>query len=404
MKVLIINQPFGNRGDEAAHKAMMRVFLERMPDATFVVLSLHMAKSLYESTEVHDERVQYVFLPEMRGYAATYKFMMRHHLPIWLNFHPLKRKICQFIKGSDLVVSAPGGICMGGFMNWHHVYLMQLAKYYKKPIAYYGRSFGPFRDETKEERLFKEYSLDIIRYFSYLGIRDAKTEQIANELGIRFTSSIDTVFVETPNSKVPKIDALKQLYMVFVPNKLIWHYKYANKVSKEMIDAFHKSIVQMIWKNDPDLHIVMLPQLFGTPGWGDYEYMIELEKSVGDERLIALPDTYDSDQQQAIIRGAEYVIGARYHSVVFAINQERPFIALSYEFKIAGLLAKLGMENRMVDVENVWESTEKIIEAEKRIGEMICNINELGDVSRKQANKIAEKAFEEFVDNYSTLK
>lgn len=404
MKILIINQPFGNRGDEAAHKAMMRAFLKRIPDATFVVLSLHREKSLYESTIVHDKRIQYVFLPEGRGYVATYKFMMRHHLPIWMNIHPLKRKICQHIKSCDMVVSAPGGICMGGFMNWHHVYLLQLAKYYKKPIAYYGRSFGPFRDETKEERLFKEYSLDIIRYFSYLGIRDAKTEQIADELGVRYTSSIDTVFVETPDVVAPKIEALKHRYMVYVPNKLTWHYKYANKVSKETIDAFYQSIVQMIWKKDPNLHIVMLPQLFGTPGWGDYEYMKELEQTIGDERLIALPDTYDSDQQQAIIRGAEYVIGARYHSVVFAINQERPFIALSYEFKITGLLAKLGMENRMVDIENIWGSKEKIEKAEKQIGDMICNVTGLGDVSRKQANEIAEKALDEFVDNFCSLR
>ncbi|MDD5990058.1 MAG: polysaccharide pyruvyl transferase family protein [Paludibacteraceae bacterium] len=398
MKILIFNQPFGNRGDEAAHKAMMRAFLQRIPDASFVVLSLHMAKSLYESSMVHNERIQYVFLPSARGYVATYKFMMRHHLPIWMNIHPLKRKICQYIKSSDLVVSAPGGICMGGFMNWHHVYLMQLVKYYKKPLAYYGRSFGPFKEETKEDRLFKEYSLDIIRYFLYLGIRDAKTEQIADELGIRYTSSIDTVFVETPNADAPKIEALKHRYMVFVPNKLTWHYKYTNRVSKETIDAFYKSIVQMIWKNNPDMHIVMLPQLFGIPGWGDYEYMKELEQTVGDKRLIALPDTYDSDQQQAIIRGAEYVIGARYHSVVFAINQERPFIALSYEFKIAGLLAKLGMENRMVDIENIWTSEETIENAEKRIDDMIRNINGLGNVSRKQANAIANQALDEFVE------
>lgn len=398
MKILIFNQPFGNRGDEAAHKAMMRAFLQRIPDASFVVLSLHMAKSLYESSMVHNERIQYVFLPSARGYVATYKFMMRHHLPIWMNIHPLKQKICQYIKSSDLVVSAPGGICMGGFMNWHHVYLMQLVKYYKKPLAYYGRSFGPFKEETKEDRLFKEYSLDIIRYFLYLGIRDAKTEQIADELGIRYTSSIDTVFVETPNADAPKIEALKHRYMVFVPNKLTWHYKYTNRVSKETIDAFYKSIVQMIWKNNPDMHIVMLPQLFGIPGWGDYEYMKELEQTIGDERLIALPDTYDSDQQQAIIHGAEYVIGARYHSVVFAINQERPFIALSYEFKIAGLLAKLGMEKRMVDIENIWTSTEKIENAEKQIGDMIRNIYGLGDVSRKQAQEIAEKAVDEFVE------
>ena len=399
MKVLIINQPFGNRGDEAAHKAMMRSFLKRMPDATFVVLSLHMAKSLYESPLEHDERVQYVFLPEMRGYAATYKFMMRHHLPIWMNLHPLSLRIRNYIKSADVVVTAPGGTDMGGYMDWHHVYLLLMVKYFKKPLAYYSRSFGPFKENTEQDKLYKSYSLEAIRYFSYIGIRDAKTERLAEELRVKYTHSIDAVFADKPEASMPELDILKHRYMVFVPNQLKWHYLYSQTVDARDIESFYIHIMKKIRENDPELRIIMLPQIYGYPEeYSDLGYMKMLASKVKDKDVIVLPDIYDSDQQQAIIRGAEYVIGARYHSIVFSTNQERPFIALSYELKISGLLAKLGMENRMVEIENIWTSPTTIREAEDRVFEKLNKITTLGTVSRTKANEIATQALDILVE------
>lgn len=55
----------------------------------------------------------------------------------------------ELYKESDVVLCAPGGICMGGFQNWWHLFMLQLAKYIGKPLVYYGRSFGPFPVVTR---------------------------------------------------------------------------------------------------------------------------------------------------------------------------------------------------------------------------------------------------------------
>ena len=64
-------------------------------------------------------------------------------------------------------------------------FYLQLAKYAGKPLAYYGRSFGPFPITTKSNRDFKKLSLEMLHYFSFLSIRDSKTEKISSRVGIR---------------------------------------------------------------------------------------------------------------------------------------------------------------------------------------------------------------------------
>lgn len=38
MKIAVVNQPLGNRGDEAAHKALIRSLIKRFPDAQIDVV------------------------------------------------------------------------------------------------------------------------------------------------------------------------------------------------------------------------------------------------------------------------------------------------------------------------------------------------------------------------------
>jgi colanic acid/amylovoran biosynthesis protein len=66
--------------------------------------------------------------------------------------------------------------------------------------------------------------------------------------------------------------------------------------------------------------------------------------------VVVLPDTLQSECHQAVIAGAKCVIGARYHAIVFAINNNVPFVTLNYEGRILGMLEALGKQDRVVDI------------------------------------------------------
>lgn len=63
MNILIINQPAFNRGDESAHKGLVRTLLKRLPDAHIKVLSSSYVQESVRQYAVHDSRVEYVIDP-----------------------------------------------------------------------------------------------------------------------------------------------------------------------------------------------------------------------------------------------------------------------------------------------------------------------------------------------------
>ena len=65
-------------------------------------------------------------------------------------------------------------------------------------------------------------------------------------------------------------------------------------------------------------------------------------------------DIYSSDIQQTIIKGSRFVVGARYHSIVFSINNGVNFISLSYEHKMNGLLEVLDLSKYEIDLSKLF--------------------------------------------------
>lgn len=354
MNILVINQPLNNRGDESAHKALVRTLLNQLPDAKITVLFVKSNADSIRQFSVDNPRVCYLNIqPSFLYRRFSLSAMRKGQYFMWF-LHPTTLRLMALYKKADWVVCAPGGICMGGFQNWGHLYFLKMAQRLNKKIAYFGRSIGPFPTETEDNRWFKKESLELLHGFDYISLRDSKSEDLAKQIGIEFFSTVDTAFLETPRADIP-LEIKKQIgekYVVFVPNLLIWHFAYKNRITKESVLHFYKLIFDEIVNKWPDAKIVLLPQTFnyGTYEGDDIHFFYELSDYIDDERIVVVPDTYSSDIQQTIISEAVYMVGARYHSIVFAINNKVPFVALSYEHKINGLLNTLGAEERMIDI------------------------------------------------------
>lgn len=401
MKILIVNQPLNNRGDESAHKALVRTMLSEFQDVTIRVLWVGANPDSIRQFAVTDNRVEYVNLKDVRGFHRIGTISLKHPNFHFMNsFHPTFRKLIPYYREADWVVCAPGGICMGGFQNWTHLFFLCLAKRLGKKIAYYGRSIGPFPTLTKNNRIFKKISTDLLRNFKFLALRDKKSETIAKEMGIKYYSTVDSAFLDSPH--VDLSEALRMLlgdqgkYMVFVPNKLIWHYAY-RMVDAETVFGFYQSILEVILRKYPDHNIVLLPQIFNVQDAkvADYKFFLELASRQNDKRIIVVPDKYSSDIQQTIISGADFLIGARYHSIVFALNNNVPFIALSYEHKMSGLLEALGKEDCIVDITKVFQSESNQEQAIKTIYSKLPLIKK-DETVMKDAKNIATKCFKAF--------
>ncbi len=402
--ILIINQPLGNRGDESAHRALVRSLNKAFPQTKITVLNYMDYRNAEQEFVVKHPNNEYVRFLFSKNWFALYFCVFITKFGIintGIRLHPILRKLLPYYKKADLILCAPGGICMGGFQNWRHLFLLQVAKVLHKPLAYYSRSFGPFPTVTWQNRRFKKLALDMLHYFDFLSIRDAESMHLADKLEIKYIPAVDTAFLEQPCVEIPVEiqNKLADKYIVFVPNQLTWHYAY-EKYSQDVIDFFYRRLMQELRVLYPEYQILLLPQLCSLGDKGDYNYFRSLLKGYNDDNAFIVPDIYSSDIQQTIIRKAKLVVGARYHSIVFAINNEVPFLALNYEHKIAGLLEELGLSKYKVDIQLVLDNSVQIEpemqEIRKKIQGISCETN-----VATMAHDIAQKCFNCFIKKYN---
>ena len=409
MKIVIVNQPMGNRGDESAHRAMVRSLVKSYPKVDIELLVSGFSFDQIKDIIVDVPNIKYSILNSSRGEFRIIDWAIFFRCKFLLNIIPSNRKLMKSFHSADLVVCAPGGICMGGFQNWRHVYYLLIAKMMNKPIAYFGRSIGPFPTRTKSERKFRKYAYNLLHYFSFISLRDSKSVRIALDGKIDLVSTVDTAFLDSTKGEIPfriKEQIRGARFIVFVPNSLTWHYAF-KEFSQELIDKFYIGLLKKILEKEPEIKILMLPQLHNFMHNDDKYYFADLLEKVSNKRIKLIDDMYGSDIQQSIISRAEYVVGARYHSVVFAINQAVPFVSLSYEHKMTGLLEMLGIEDCMVDITNIFADEYRVDSAISNVMAKINNTQQNVLKSKEWQNKaklIAGNGFESFKTFINSIK
>jgi hypothetical protein len=162
-------------------------------------------------------------------------------------------------------------------------------------------------------------------------------------------------------------------YIVLVPNYLIYNAKdFKGHSTPVQVKLFFAELSRRIIEQFPSCRIVMLPQLFCGHDYAttDMAFFEDIASDVNDGRVVVLPDTLPSECHQAVIAGAKCVVGARYHSIVFAINNDVPFVTLNYDNRILGMLEAIGKQDRVVDITLALEPPRgRRPLAEARVGE-----------------------------------
>lgn len=398
MNILFIEQPLWNRGDESAHKGLLRALCKKVPHATVTVLFVNQKDEIIKPFNVNLPQVEYVNVTGPYRGIGKVKIQTVKRDACFLRFlYPTVRKVLPYYKRADIVLCAPGGINMGGFQSWSHLFFLKLAQCYNKPLVYYGRSIGPFPTETRDNRAFRDASYKLLRYCSFLCLRDRASEKCAKRMGIESISTVDSAFLDAPNATVPvEIGSAigDSEYVVFVPNSLTWHYTYKHVPDGQVIHYFQE-LLKILFASFPGYKVVMLPQTY-TNGENDEVRFFE-KIADWNERVIIVNDTYSSDIQQAIIKQAELVIGARYHSIVFAINNGIPYVSLSYEHKMSGLLETLGTEDAILDLTHAFDDEESVLSSLAVFKEKLNMAQQVKNVTAT-AKLIASNCFARFVE------
>ena len=376
MRFLLINQPMFNRGDEATHKALVYALLQHFPDCSIEVLFTGRPQEAVDECRVDDPRLTYTNLPVTARYLNTYlRRLMRNSRFLWL-LNPVARDIAKRCRKADWIISSPGDKSLGSRHDWDHLFFVTMAEYAGRHVAYYGRSIGPFLDDTPEHRRFNYLSKKALRRADFVSLRDPESCRIAEALGIGYVPTLDISFLYSPMVQLPQevSEAIGEgEYIVLVPNYLIKNARdFEGNSTPYQVKLFFAELCRRMLEQFPSRRVVMLPQLFCGHDYAstDKAFFDDIAAAVSDDRIVVLPDTLSSEYHQAIIAASQCVVGARYHSIVFALANEVPFVTLNYGDRIQGMLDALGKQDRVVDITLALEPPRgRTPLAETRIGE-----------------------------------
>jgi len=357
-KCLLINQHTSNHGDEAAAKGILRLLKNENYDISILYNTLHKLskdeKILVDGIN-HYDTGGIKFIDKVLIYLT---FLLPFYLVKKLYF--LSDKLSneyKIINENEYIINGPGGVNIGPYKDWKYIWRLFVSLKLNKKVAIYSISFGPL----PTERIFKKISFFILNNCHFLSLRDNKSQQFAREMNINYQPSIDTAFLDKfENNNLP--DDLKFLsrmsYVVIVPNQLYkWHPNFM-KFDAEIVDNFYLQIINKFLEND--IKIILLPQLFG--GDNDYDYFMKLKnKSFNENNVYVINENYDSDIQQLIIRKSKFLIGSRYHSIIFSVKNKIPFYSLSYEHKMKNTLEILDLSQYSSDLLEILKNKDKDI-------------------------------------------
>jgi colanic acid/amylovoran biosynthesis protein len=269
-------------------------------------------------------------------------------------------------------------------------------------VAIYSTSIGPF----SKNFLFKLISIYTLKRLKFLSLRDAQSQKYASKLGIKYIAALDTAFM--PGSLPIKLPSQlqnleKEKYVVIVPNEIYAWHKLFNNIDEKYVDSLYLEIIECFLKKN--LKVVLLPQRYGR-GY-DTIYFKKLSTLLsGTNNLEIIPEVFNCDVQQEIINHSQFLVGVRYHSIVFAIKGAVPFFALSYEHKITHMLSFLNLQQYCMSLKRVLDRKEAL-QVLQKIESLYKKRNVTKNTlisTRHQAQRTAQNtflAFEKFIEELS---
>ncbi|MGA9187347.1 MAG: polysaccharide pyruvyl transferase CsaB [Methanosarcina sp.] len=336
MKNIVISGYFGfnNTGDEAILNATIREIKNNLTNCNIFVISHNAEKT-----------------KQMHNVDAIDR----------MDFNA----ISNVVSISDLVILGGGGL----FQDHHKINIADLfsqsgygiasyaivpliAKMHNKPVFYFAQGIGPLF--SKESRSFMYFASELA---DFITVRDLESEVLLKELCV---SSEKILLTADPAIKL-KSASEESINRIFIEENIPFSDNYIcvnirSWIDKSIEDSYKKAIAQALDKfaEQKDIFFLFVP--FQISEYGDSDYSISkeiIEMMKNKNKCHILKNVYHPTETAKIISKSCFVIGMRYHSIIFAINSHIPFIAISYDQKVTSLVNETGLSAYCLDFNSI---------------------------------------------------
>lgn len=251
------------------------------------------------------------------------------------------------IRSANAIVALGGGYLngknnLGGNLNVYYLLLpVRLAQRLGKPVIFAPQSYGPFGNTWQIKKVQKT-----LNKAALIMVREQTSIDLLVRLGIQQSLLYKTVdsgfaFTTPPISDIrPKFGIPKSTKIVgvtarqWLPYKQQMVYERALAATIDHIQSHHK------------MKVVLIPQVTSAFQADDDRIV---ERRIADycdqtNQPVVIDRAINHHTLKALYGQLDYLIGTRFHSVIFGLTSGVPAIAIEYEHKTGGIMRDLGLD------------------------------------------------------------
>lgn len=358
-----------NNGDAAILSAQIAELKRTFPKAHFDILTVDTVDPNYtfDSVPVCNAPMACTVSPAYnRGQKLLLAFAMMGCTWIWALAYRLTRWSlplpAMWRRPMQLLAAADMQVCVGGgylrarddqtstlilVLLFHQIYL---AKLLGKPVYLYAQSFGPY-PKSVQVRIAKRG----LKKADLILVREAKSRALLRRLGLP-----DNQIVQVPDSAFlfgPKhtLDARKLLGLHSSQQQVVG-VTARTWMGPEKQTAYERALADFInYIASPELKVAVIAQVTSTEQNDDDRAVgRRLQRLVGtNDNVVFLDERFSHYEIKSIFARLTYLVGTRFHSVIFALTDYIPAIAIEYEHKTSGIMHDLELDDWVLHIEDV---------------------------------------------------
>jgi colanic acid/amylovoran biosynthesis protein len=357
-----------NKGDAAILSVLINDIKRAFDDPSITILTLDTIKNgdRFEGVPMQHSLMYYVLEEQNRIRQALRAVLVVASTLLWAVSYrmlklslPLPKRIRTAVhcyRDADLIIPVGGGYILSnrGFINTVRLFLTVYPFFFSRMLGKktinYSQSVGPFG--TKFQEWLAKQS---VKQLTGIIVRESISHRLISEWHIKTPCvlSIDSGFSFETREQVN----VRSLYDVPEDRMLVGvtvRDLFANKRDQERYEREIAAICDTIIETHRAI-ILFIPQV--TVEHNADDDRVSGKRTHGymrhqDSARVAT-ECYSHHVIKAMYAGLDYLIGTRFHSVIFALTSYVPAIAIGYGRKSQGIMNDLDLGEWVVQAEHV---------------------------------------------------
>ncbi len=375
MKIVITHAySLEQKGDSALLIGTIKQLTQTFTSADITAQFMGHAKpgQTYQGAKLNDSLVYLALVPDRPKWARP--LHMAYTLAaslLWAGMSRLSRRSqswwlagdlrrsCDAMYAADLIVPVAGGYIAANGSTMSTVNLifillpLWVAHSLRKPVIHYAQSIGPLGNRFQRwmvRRTLKRARLVITResvsteFARGLGVQPAKLRQSV-DVGFLFQPADFPLEQAFDDGAAP--DHMRAI--VGVTTKVHYTGEAQARYERELAKFCDWAV------NEKHMQVVFVPQITSPELRVDdrtinrriYDLMRHPKGAFLIDRNLSNYET------KAVIEQLDYMVGTRFHGVIFALTGYVPSIAIEYEHKTRGIMSDLGLLDWVVQMKSV---------------------------------------------------